>query len=165
MASSCVTCGGLGFVSLNPNISENSPKAKRKASYCLGNNEFTASREKVASTLLRRHFPKIYKLSNIDCEEFVPGKLGIIKVPDITLSTIPKVAEPDVFGEQLSVKESSNLTSDQINEINVAIKKEKPEMTVFEGINDYFQKVEEDCFIVYNQDLSHRHQNRQSEKE
>ena len=159
--STCVTCKGLGSSNLTINPNQDSPKKKRKVLYNLGNYHFTVSSDEAATAIIKRHFPQIEELTTLRSEEFKPGKFGVCKIPEINLSSVPTVAEPKLFKCQVNAKGAPQ----NLRKLTIGVKKEIPEMAVCDGIDDYFSKLNEDVFIVYNQDLAHKDRPGFSEKD
>ena len=159
--STCLTCKGVGSSSLSTNSNCVSPKKKRKVLYNLGNNDFTGSSDEVADAIIKKHFPKIDKLTALRSEEFKPGLFGVCKIPEVNLSSIPKVVEPELLNDQVDKKGAPK----NLEKMKEGVKKEKPETAVFDGIDRYFSDANEDVFIAYNQDLMHKDKQVFSEKD
>ena len=114
MATSvCVVHNGVGKTMIGPSCTKDNhgseETSKEEGVYQLGNNEAAVDYDDAADKLLWRSYEDIAKLKTISKEEFIPGKIGVRKMPNPNQSEIPKVAEPKDFQSTAQKKLSSVL--------------------------------------------------------
>ena len=71
------------------------PAKIARSIYDLGNGHSTSDEEEAKDHLLKRDYPEIFNLNNVTD---TPGRIGIKVLPEIYLSLMPKMAEPQKHG-------------------------------------------------------------------
>ena len=110
----CVVHNWVGKSMIGPSGTKDKAESedttsKEEVVYQLGNNEAAVDYDDAADKLLWRSYEDIAKLKTISKEEFIPGKIGVRKMPNPNQSEIPKVAEPKDFQSTAQKKPSSVL--------------------------------------------------------
>ena len=133
------------------NISERN-KEKLKKVFLINNGVHAIEDEEVAKDeLLMRDHEKIYKMSS---RKFMPGNLGLVKIPSTFISSVPTIFKAD---EQEYTKK---LRSDGKNHDFIAGKignlvGDIAEREVFEHLQKYLSKKGHDCLLVHGHSFLH----------
>ena len=157
-ANKCSTCNIVGKVSLTRQFVDEEqiviPCKIARWIYDLGNGDSTSDEGEAKDHLLKRDYPEIFNLNKITENDFKPGSIGIKFLPEVFLSKIPKMAEPQKHGTVWPKIAQIYSTPEKQNIVLEHIREEGSELTVIDGIATYYEKCKnEDIFIFFNQDF------------